>query len=371
MWCFFLDFIYFIYIFAQNTCRMKTYNYKSISKIFFVGDIHGEFNDIFYSIRNKTNLPHELEATPHPWLEEDKGDNSDGSAYDGEINSKNDCSMENSVIIFAGDCGLGFNKLAYYEQIFNDANKLFSASNTTLLFMRGNHDDPAYFEEERINFSHIKTIPDYSVILTQTNNILCIGGAISIDRSWRKSQEIIINRYSKSHQKKMYWDDEGIKLDMHKLNDIFNSIDDISIVVTHSAPKFVYQTTTNINDWLNNDSSLYTDLQAEDRVLTELYYELNKHFNIKLWEYGHFHMGKEEIIMRDGHCILFTCLSPSCIDTQIDNKLEAVSKIQAKWQDSISIPYPLSNNMRRYFDINSQNLGPYPQYDLMDAAILP
>ena len=57
-----------------------------------------------------------------------------------------------------------------------------------LILMRGNHDNPDYFENRLIDYPRMKTIPDYCVIQFSGNNILCIGGAVSIDREYRETQ---------------------------------------------------------------------------------------------------------------------------------------------------------------------------------------
>lgn len=46
-------------------------------------------------------------------------------------------------------------------------NEFLSKTDTTLIFVRGNNDDPSFYNEKKIDFSHIKTIPDYSVIITK------------------------------------------------------------------------------------------------------------------------------------------------------------------------------------------------------------
>ena len=57
----------------------------------------------------------------------------------------------------------------------------------------------AFIDENHtlFKYSHIKFISDYSIIQTIDGNILCIGGATSIDRVAR-----ILN--------KSYWDNENI-----------------------------------------------------------------------------------------------------------------------------------------------------------------
>ena len=59
---------------------MRIYNFNKKRKVFFKGDIHGEFLHFFFQLKM---LP-----------------------------------PKNSLIIVLGDCGIGFNKPKYYEDLF-------------------------------------------------------------------------------------------------------------------------------------------------------------------------------------------------------------------------------------------------------------
>ena len=119
-----------------------TYTFHEAKNIVICGDIHGEFNSLIY----KLCIQYQLTDT---------------------------------LLIVAGDCGFGFEKPGYYEQVFNRNSSRLSKSNNWIVMMRGNHDDPTYFSEEKIKHQRFRTIPDYSVIQACGHNILCIGGAIS------------------------------------------------------------------------------------------------------------------------------------------------------------------------------------------------
>ena len=53
--------------------------------------------------------------------------------------------MTDTVIIVAGDCGFGFEKPGYYENLYKRCRERLAKFNNWLLFVRGNHDNPAYF----------------------------------------------------------------------------------------------------------------------------------------------------------------------------------------------------------------------------------
>ena len=94
-------------------------------------------------------------------------------------------SMTDTLIIVAGDCGFGFDRPGYYENIYKKCNKKLSKVNNWLLFIRGNHDNPAYFNLQPIKYRRWMTLPDYSVVKACGHTILCVGGATSIDRLLR------------------------------------------------------------------------------------------------------------------------------------------------------------------------------------------
>lgn len=233
---------------------VKLYELNNYKKLIAVGDIHGDFKTFANKIYSK--------------------------------------SLNNTLFIVCGDCGFGFNKFEYYNIELTKLSKKLITKNNGIIFIRGNHDDPSYFENELINFDNIKTIPDYSVIHTCDKYILCVGGAISIDRKWRLQQEIILNIHNpnKATHKKIYWDNEQVVYDEDKLNEIAEAKLPISIVCTHSAPSFCPPKDKNdIEAWLIQDNELEKDLEIERGNLDKLFEFCKKNFNINKWAYAHFH----------------------------------------------------------------------------------
>lgn len=72
--------------------------------------------------------------------------------------------MADTLLIVAGDCGFGFEEPGYYENIFRHNSSRLAKSNNWIAMVRGNHDNPAYFSDERISHLRFRTIPDYSVV---------------------------------------------------------------------------------------------------------------------------------------------------------------------------------------------------------------
>ncbi|MBR6517545.1 MAG: metallophosphoesterase [Bacilli bacterium] len=283
---------------------MIVHDYSSISKLFLVGDIHGEFSEFFNNIKSK--MPKQLKENKkdvHPLvLEEEKEDKPVMDGFDFRIsrrlfdkNSKNGTDYSNSVIIVAGDCGIGFNKLQYYIDTFKNVNKLLEINNSFLLFIRGNHDDPSYFTEDKFGFSNIKCLSDYSIVKTKEYTTLCVGGGISIDRIWRKTQESRINRFSHNNKKSLYWENEQVIYDESLIDEIVSNGIVINSVISHSCPSNMFPIDKHGGkSWFKLDKNLLKDIREERENLLKIYNKLRS-VNQKpiFWAYGHFHINNQ------------------------------------------------------------------------------
>ena len=228
---------------------IHTYTFPEAKNIVICGDIHGEFNSLIY----KMCIQYQLTDT---------------------------------LLIVAGDCGFGFEKIGYYEQMFNRNSSRLSRSNNWIVMMRGNHDDPSYFSEEKITHQRFHTIPDYSVIQACGHNILCVGGAVSIDRTYRIEHDFkhpISNVAS-------YWEDEKPIFDEDALNTIGQRFK-IDTVITHTSPSFCELISkAGLSEWSKRDSTLLADCDNERRTMDRIfeYLKANNH-PLEHWFYGHFH----------------------------------------------------------------------------------
>lgn len=297
---------------------MKKYSFEKIDNIFVLGDCHGEFKSFFHGIKEHLRIKDDDKETPHPKeLElrarmearrnrrnEDhlgghglrfeapptvRWNSSAKMSSNSKSSKKGGFPYSNSIFIFAGDCGIGFNKPKYYTDLFEKFNKVLNYNNSFIIFVRGNHDDPSYFDGETINLSNIKAVPDYSVISAKDHNILCVGGAISIDRTWRKKQEDRINRFSVSNKKKLYWDGEAPVFNENALREIAeNTV--IDIVVSHSSPSFATPENHGfIDEWVDEDVNLKSDIKNERIVFDKIFNTLRElNSQPKYWAYGHF-----------------------------------------------------------------------------------
>ena len=243
---------------------MHIYSYPNAKNIVICGDIHGAFSAVIFKMCVQ-------------------------------------CQMKDTLLIIAGDCGFGFEKPDYYDIIFNRNSSKLSKANNWIVMVRGNHDNPAYFNEERIAHERFRTVPDYSVVKACGHNILCIGGAISIDRYNRQKYD---NRNSIS-QVASYWIDEVPVYNEFLLNEISKEFK-IDTVVTHTAPSFCeFFSKDVIADWAEWDPGLLADIDKERQIKDQIFYHLkSKGHPISHWYYGHFH--RSWTMEREG--VLFSML---------------------------------------------------------------
>ena len=298
---------------------MKIYDFSLIKKIYVVGDIQGEFSTLM-SYLNKGFREKMSDDDIHPKeLEKRKRDEERNrlamerrmhnqgirvgpmdsftlKADYTDIKAKDLSFYSDAIIISAGNNQIGFNSDSYYEKIFGKMNEILAKNNTTILFIRGNNDDPSFFREEKINFSNVKTIPDYSVAKTNYGNILCVGGGLSVDRVWRKKQQDRLSSISSNKKKILYWKDEMPIFDGDKMNELSESGIKISGVVSHVAPTFAFpDIADSLDDWCSKDADLAHDIENERLVMDKIYDALRSMRNRpSFWFYGHYKVDNAE-----------------------------------------------------------------------------
>ena len=226
--------------------RIINLNTELVKKIYAVGDIHGEF----------------------PTFADDL------------VNS---CKVENCCVIVCGDIGLGFYSRERTAEFFQKMETMFAVKNIFVIFFRGNHDDPKWFEyiddEFASNYPHVIIAEDFTVVERRNQdypyNILLWGGAVSIDRTFRTLD-------------KSYWHGEEVL----PLPGEFATNKEIHCVCTHSAPDFCLPVNSqNLEGWFLRDFQLENDLKKERETLSKGAYTLfnANRTSLSLWVYGHYH----------------------------------------------------------------------------------
>jgi len=194
-----------------------------------------------------------------------------------------------TLLVVAGDCGFGFDKPGYYEMVYNQVAGRLRKANNWVVFVRGNHDDPSYFANEKVSYKRWRCIPDYSIVQACGHNILCIGGAVSIDRKQRKAQNELKAMYGHT-ETAVYWPDEMPVFLPEELDAIPVDIK-IDTVVTHTAPSFCeLSSKAGLKSWAVQDPGLIWDTDKERKTMDDIFNALRTHGHpVERWYYGHFH----------------------------------------------------------------------------------
>lgn len=87
--------------------------------------------------------------------------------------------------IVAGDCSFCFEKKESYENMVKRNVKRMNEANNWIVFIRGNHDNPAYFDGYTFKHKRFIAIPDYTILQARSHTVLCVSKGISIDRQYR------------------------------------------------------------------------------------------------------------------------------------------------------------------------------------------
>jgi|ERR1035437_2077363 Icc-related predicted phosphoesterase len=209
--------------------------------------------------------------------------------------------FKDTIIIVCGDCGFGFYKPNYYKLLIARLNRKLEENNNHIIFLRGNHDDPQYFDDKTVLYTNIKAVSDYSVITTWDHTCLLVGGAISVDRKDRIKAMETEGYYSKKdfEERSLYWENENFVFDQEKLDTIHKEYSkQITHVFTHSNPNFCYPFSHNgLREFIEKDELLLQDVMKERGDISNLFYNLVENKQpIRSWYNGHYHASYTEFI---------------------------------------------------------------------------
>lgn len=312
---------------------MNVYNFSKLEKCYVCGNIDRNFDkfikELTKHLEHYTKEEHPKEIERQERLKKRQADEATqlrgrmraSIDWAAPISSSNrnakkmkpyggfDDGYSNSVIIVSGNCGIGSKSMKFYQDRFAKLDKILADNNTFLLFVRGNNDDPSMFANKAIDFEHVKTLPDYSVVQVKSFNCLCIGGSVSIDKEWKLSQE-------KTFGKKFFWEDEAPIFNEEALDEILKNFQ-IDCVVTSTCPSFAYPSTNAFkrSKWFASSQSVKTNFNNERKILDKIYEKINESDSKPyVWFYGRFKMGHNDKI----NDILFVSLT-SYQFTQVNN----------------------------------------------------
>ena len=201
--------------------------------------------------------------------------------------------IKDAHIIQVGDFGVGFQTIEKEKRMLEMFNPILVKNNVHVWAIRGNHDYKPHFDNDPFGLSNIHLVPDYTVLELCEKKILCIGGAVSVDRHWRytKNQRNGIFE-NQTFGVEKWWPDEVFVLDRDKLGEMRG----INILVTHTAPHYCEPDNTFGFGYFvesiirqTGDNELKTDLLVERQLVTDALEILKLNNTIENHYYGHFH----------------------------------------------------------------------------------
>lgn len=186
-------------------------------------------------------------------------------------------------LIQVGDVGLGFMSKERDFSNLEIINEIMIERRCMLYLIRGNHDNPSFWNKENDIYSNVILVPDYSLLEIDSKKVFFLGGAISIDR---------LNRVEGIN----YWKDEIVILDMDKAQ----LAKEADIIITHISPSICFPHSLNalVNEYINAEkkagvsTSLANELTLE-RGIMDVIRNISP---AKEWYYGHYHRNNVEII---------------------------------------------------------------------------
>jgi predicted phosphodiesterase len=207
--------------------------------------------------------------------------------------------IRDAYIIQVGDFGVGFKSLLKEKRELELYHTKLVKNNVIVYAIRGNHDYKPYFDNDPFGFTNIKLVKDYTVLNLEGKNILCIGGAVSVDRMMRKTKNQREGNFDILTGNENWWQDELFNWQDDKLVNLRN----INVVVTHTAPDYCVPDNGNgfgefVNGFFKNDTDLKLDLIDERRLMTLAFQTIKMHNEIEMHLYGHFH--RSDVTTIDG-----------------------------------------------------------------------
>ena len=256
---------------------MNTYEFYDAKSVVVCGDIHGKFDELVYRMTTMYQ-------------------------------------MTDTVVIVAGDCGFGFHRRGYYDAVYERVLPKLERANCWVVFVRGNHDNPAYFDGEEINKERWIAVPDYSMVAACGKRILCVGGATSVDRHNRESygNPVYVPKpdYRGMFDKRMsamlqtmaehrialtpadWWPLETPYYDESALASVDRIGRTFDTVVSHIPPSMCEDVTppTWLSYLVENDPTLPDDMKRDRETMDALLKYLRRHCHpVRNWLYGHYH----------------------------------------------------------------------------------
>jgi len=180
--------------------------------------------------------------------------------------------VENANAIQVGDFGVGFRDPAEDQATLMEIGAALEERGNSIYVIRGNHDKPEWFDGRA--YGGLVLVPDESVLSLNGKNLLCVGGAVSVDRTLRlEGRDWWANE-------KMNWEGDLPEERIHAL-------------ITHAGGSWtgLKPESPYLSAWHAKDENLLADLRHEilqhDRLAEAL---LKAGHPLTRWYCGHYHL---------------------------------------------------------------------------------
>jgi UDP-2,3-diacylglucosamine pyrophosphatase LpxH len=195
--------------------------------------------------------------------------------------------IRHADILIVGDFGAGFGRPKSMDVAYARICPELKENDIRLYTIRGNHDDPAFFDGSH-DYERLRFLPDHRTIELCGKKIYPIGGAVSTDidlvdpltRKSRRMQNDALIRFGSS--KRIWWPDET------PVQITENLPESADIIASHDAP-------------LSFEPPLMRDAHVRDNTWQKVV-ESRRYLDFVLrtvkpsqWFYGHFHNHYEGI----------------------------------------------------------------------------
>ena len=203
-----------------------------MNDLYVVGDVHGQYKELVFRITQRYGI-------------------------------------KDSHVLVLGDFGVGFDKTM--PDLYKWSEKKLEDNNIEINVLRGNHDNPEYFDGEH-DYPRLKFLKDHEIYNLANHDVYIIGGANSTDITYHDE----LGREKHRIEGKDWWAGENIT---RKTEDLPLKVD---IIASHSAPL----TFEPIPERKNQTSEeQYEKILGERKYLDFILREMNADY----WYYGHYH----------------------------------------------------------------------------------
>ena len=220
-----------------------------MNDLYVVGDIHGQYKELVFRITQKYKI-------------------------------------QDANILVLGDFGIGFDKTM--PDLYKWSEEKLKKNNIEIDVLRGNHDNPEYFDGEH-DYERLKFLKDHETYNLANHDVYIIGGANSIDLEYTDE----MGREKHRIEGVDWWAGEDI---IRKKENLPLRVD---IIASHSCPLSF--------DPVSQRQAQTSEKQYE-KILEERKYLdfILKEINSDYWYYGHYHKSFSGSYGK----LLYRCLTP-------------------------------------------------------------